>query len=138
MHPNFGYLIEREYCERLGPFRLAMIPIGAYAPRYYMQSAHVDPSQAVDLHLEVRARQSMPLHWGTFNLAIHDWAEPMERTLRAARLAGAEIITPRIGETVAPDRIRPSSDWWRSVRWYRAPLQHHAPAAELAAGKGVE
>ena len=53
-----------------------MIPIGAYAPRYFMQSAHIDPAQAVDIHLEVKAQQSMPIHWGTFQLTIEPILEP--------------------------------------------------------------
>jgi N-acyl-phosphatidylethanolamine-hydrolysing phospholipase D len=62
--------------QRLGPFRLAMIPIGAYAPRYFMQSAHIDPAQAVDIHLKVKAQQSLPIHWGTFQLTIEPILEP--------------------------------------------------------------
>jgi N-acyl-phosphatidylethanolamine-hydrolysing phospholipase D len=64
--------------ERLGPFRLAMIPIGAYAPRYFMQSAHIDPAQAIDVHLEVKAQQSLPIHWGTFQLTIEPILEPAQ------------------------------------------------------------
>ena len=66
----------REIGERLGPFRLAMIPIGGYAPRYFMASAHIDPAQAVDVHLEVGAQQSLPIHWGTFQLTIEPILEP--------------------------------------------------------------
>ena len=96
----------REIGERLGPFRLAMIPIGAYAPRYYMQSAHVDPSQAVDLHLEVRARQSMPLHWGTFQLTIEPLLEPAQLLVAEMQKRGLPLEQFRpvdIGETLVLD-----------------------------------
>jgi N-acyl-phosphatidylethanolamine-hydrolysing phospholipase D len=93
----------RDIGERLGPFRLAMIPIGAYAPRYYMQNAHVDPAQAVDLHLEVRAQQSMPLHWGTFQLTIEPLLEPAQLLVDEMRRRGLPLEQFRpvdIGETL--------------------------------------
>jgi len=68
----------KEIGERLGPFRLALIPIGAYAPRYFMASSHIDPAQAVDIHLEVGAEQSLPIHWGTFQLTIEPILEPAQ------------------------------------------------------------
>ena len=89
--------------ERLGPFRLAMIPIGAYAPRYFMGSAHIDPAQAVDVHLEVRAQQSLPVHWGTFQLTIEPILEPpaLLRAETARRGLPPDAFRPaRIGETL--------------------------------------
>ena len=96
----------REIGARLGPFRLAMIPIGAYAPRYFMASAHVDPAQAVDLHLEVGAEQSMPIHWGTFQLTIEPILEPAELLVDAMdqRSLPRESFRPvKIGETLILD-----------------------------------
>ncbi len=93
----------RQIGERLGPFRLAMIPIGAYAPRYFMGSAHIDPAQAVDVHLEVGARQSLPIHWGTFQLTIEPILEPAKllRAETAARGLPPDEFRPiKIGETL--------------------------------------
>ena len=89
--------------ERLGPFRLAMIPIGAYAPRYFMGSAHVDPAQAVDVHVELGAQQSMPIHWGTFQLTIEPFMEPPQLLVEEMRRRGLplEQFRPvKIGETL--------------------------------------
>jgi len=61
---------------RLGPFDLAMIPIGAYNPRSVMQTIHVNPAEAVRIHLEVRSRQSVACHWGTFRLTDEPLGEP--------------------------------------------------------------
>ena len=80
-----------------------MIPIGAYAPRYFMGSAHIDPAQAVDVHLEVGAQQSLPIHWGTFQLTIEPILEPAQllRAETAARGLPAEQFRPaKIGETL--------------------------------------
>ena len=93
----------RQIGERLGPFRLAMIPIGAYAPRYFMGSAHIDPAQAVDVHLEVRAQQSLPIHWGTFQLTIEPILEPaaLLRDATASRGLPPDAFRPAtIGETL--------------------------------------
>ncbi len=89
--------------ERLGPFRLAMIPIGAYAPRYFMGSAHVEPSQAVDIHLEVNAQQSLPIHWGTFQLTIEPILEParlLTAEMKKRGLALEQFQPVKIGDTL--------------------------------------
>jgi N-acyl-phosphatidylethanolamine-hydrolysing phospholipase D len=100
-----GYNAEyfRDIGTHLGPFRLAMIPIGAYAPRYFMQSAHIDPAQAVDIHLEVGAEQSLPIHWGTFQLTIEPILEPPQLLTEEMRRRGLplEQFRPlKIGETL--------------------------------------
>lgn len=92
--------------ERLGPFRLAMIPIGAYAPRYFMKAAHVDPAQAVDIHLEVKAQQTLPIHWGTFQLTIEPILEPAQLLVEAMKqraLALEQFQPVKIGETLILD-----------------------------------
>jgi L-ascorbate metabolism protein UlaG (beta-lactamase superfamily) len=61
---------------RLGPFDLAALPIGAYAPRWFMHGQHVDPAEAVRLHRELGCRQSLAIHWGAFELADDPLDEP--------------------------------------------------------------
>ena len=100
---GYSDTVFREIGVRLGPFRLAMIPIGAYAPRYFMGSAHIDPAQAVDVHIEVGAEQSLPIHWGTFQLTIEPILEPArlldEETTR--RDLPPEAFRPyKIGDTL--------------------------------------
>ena len=80
--------------------------IGAYAPRYFMASAHVDPAQAVDLHLEVGAEQSMPIHWGTFQLTIEPFKEPPRLLVDEMHRRGLALESFRpvkIGETLVLD-----------------------------------
>ena len=92
--------------DRLGPFELAMIPIGAYAPRYFMESVHIDPAEAVEIHVEVGAEKSLPIHWGTFQLTIEPFLEPPQLLLEATRERGLpdEAFRPvKVGETLVFD-----------------------------------
>jgi len=98
---------------RFGGFDLALIPIGAYQPRWFMQPQHVDPDEAVKIHRDLGARVSAGMHWGTFRLTDEPLDEP-PRQLAAARVrAGLEekdFFAMAIGETRlldALDRPRP-------------------------------
>ncbi|KAJ8382056.1 hypothetical protein SKAU_G00028340 [Synaphobranchus kaupii] len=72
-----GYCsVFEEIGKRFGPFDLAAIPIGAYLPRNVMQSQHVDPEEAVRIHIDLQAKHSVAIHWGTFALAYEYYLEP--------------------------------------------------------------
>ena len=62
--------------DRLGPFDLAAIPIGAYEPRWFMKESHCDPAEAVEIHQALQSRRSVAIHFDTFNLADEPQAEP--------------------------------------------------------------
>lgn len=93
----------------LGPFDLTVIKIGAYGPTW--PDIHVNPEQGVAMHLAVRGKLMLPVHWGTFNLAYHDWNEPPERLIRAAagRIA---FVLPRPGDVVDVRSPQPVTRWW--------------------------
>ena len=81
-----------------GPFDLALIPIGAYAPRWFMQVVHMTPEEAVQAHHALRARTSLAMHHGVFRLTCEPVGEPAQR-LAAAR-GQADFRLPDIGETI--------------------------------------
>jgi len=101
---------------RLGPFDMAFIKIGAYGPGAAWTDIHMTPEQAVQVNRDVRARRMFPVHWSTFNLAYHDWDEPIRRTVAEATRAGVDLVTPRLGEWVDADREFRSTRWWEAVR----------------------
>ena len=73
-----------EYAEiatRLGPFDLVMLEVGAFHPRW--GEIHLGPDNALEAHALLGGGALLPVHWGTFNLAIHAWDEPAETLLRA-------------------------------------------------------
>ena len=68
---------------RFDPIRLALLPIGSYLPRWFMQPAHIDPAQAVSAHHALGARTSIPVHYGTFALGDDGEEEPVEELREA-------------------------------------------------------
>ena len=85
-----------------GGFDLALIAIGAYAPRWFMKDQHVDPAEALQIHRDVGARRSLGIHWGTFELTDEALDEPPERLAVARReqgLAEDDFFVLAIGET---------------------------------------
>ena len=78
----------REIGTRLGPIDLAALPIGAYAPRWFMRGQHVDPAQAVQLHRELACRRSLAIHWGAFELADEPLDEPPRLLAEALQAQG--------------------------------------------------
>ncbi len=107
-----GYFEEfRRVGERDGPFDLALIKIGAYGSTW--PEIHMTAEEAVQTHLDVRGGLLLPVHWGTFNLAPHDWREPAERVLAAAGARGVRLVLPRPGEPIEPARAPEPAAWWR-------------------------
>ncbi len=106
----------RQIGERFGPFDLAFIKIGAYGPSRSWHDIHMSAEEAVQAHQDLRARRMVPVHWATFNLAFHDWDEPVRRAGAAAQAAGVTLLTPRIGEWVDAAQPFASQRWWEAVR----------------------
>lgn len=96
-----------------GPFDLTLLPIGAYHPAW--PDIHMNPEEAVRAHLDVAEAGSgllVPIHWATFRLAPHPWAEPVHRLLVAADPAGVALAIPKPGQRV--DAGSPVLDpWWQ-------------------------
>ncbi len=85
---------------RFGPMRLALLPIGAYEPRWLTAYQHMDPNEAVRAHLELAAAASLAVHFGTFELSDEGQAEPvaaLARALAAAGLADTAFNAPHFG-----------------------------------------
>ncbi|XP_038597431.1 N-acyl-phosphatidylethanolamine-hydrolyzing phospholipase D isoform X1 [Tachyglossus aculeatus] len=74
--------------KRYGPFDLAAIPIGAYEPRWFMKYQHVDPEEAVRIHIDVQSKKSVAIHWGTFALANEYYLDPPAKLSEALERYG--------------------------------------------------
>jgi L-ascorbate metabolism protein UlaG (beta-lactamase superfamily) len=105
--------------ERLGPFDLVMLEVGAYHPAW--GDIHLGPENALAAHELLGGGAFLPVHWGTFNLALHAWDEPAETLLRLGSAKGAQLVMPRLGEPVEPSRVEHVNPWWRSAEALDAP-----------------
>ena len=88
--------------ERMGPMTVALLPIGAYQPRWFMHSMHINPQEAVQIHKDLRSKLSVAMHWGTFALTDEPFGEPPEllrETLRAENLTERDFWIMGHGET---------------------------------------
>jgi L-ascorbate metabolism protein UlaG (beta-lactamase superfamily) len=96
-----------------GPFDLVLLEVGAYHPAW--GSIHLGPQNALAVFEMLGGGTLLPVHWGTFNLALHDWDEPAETLLALADESGARILTPRLGSAFEPAHVERSIPWWREV-----------------------
>ncbi|MCA9625038.1 MAG: MBL fold metallo-hydrolase [Myxococcales bacterium] len=101
-----------------GPFDVTMVEVGAYHRAW--PDWHMGPEQAVAAHHMLRGRVFIPIHWGLFDLALHGWTEPVERTLVAAEEGNARVLVPRPGESLEPGHAKATARWWPTVPWQTA------------------
>jgi L-ascorbate metabolism protein UlaG (beta-lactamase superfamily) len=105
-----------EYAEirqRLGPFDLVMLEVGAFHPAW--GDIHLGPENALQALALLGGGMFLPVHWGTFNLAMHAWDEPAETLLELAPAQGTHLVMPRLGEPVEPSRVERVTPWWRGA-----------------------
>ena len=112
--------------ERLGPFDLVMLEVGAFHPSW--GDIHLGPENALKAHALLGGGALLPVHWGTFSLALHAWDEPAETLLALAPKHDARLLMPRLGEPVQPAQMEDVTPWWRGVQGQRrgqaaAPLE---------------
>lgn len=96
---------------RGGGFDLALLPIGAYQPRWFLAEQHIDPAEAVQIHRDLGAKRSVGIHWGTFELSDESLDQPPKDLALAANAQGlkeGDFRVMAIGETrLIPPRPKP-------------------------------
>ncbi|MFT4176173.1 MAG: MBL fold metallo-hydrolase [Luteolibacter sp.] len=100
-----------EIGRRFGPFDVTLIESGAYNEQW--PYVHMHPPQTIQAHRDLRGRWLLPLHNGTFDLAMHIWEEPLDEVLRLATESGIDISTPMMGERVDLNAPHIGTRWWR-------------------------
>jgi L-ascorbate metabolism protein UlaG (beta-lactamase superfamily) len=103
-----------EIGERFGPFDLALMETGAYNAQW--PYVHMHPPQTVQAHQDLRGRWLLPIHNGTFDLAMHGWDDPFEQVLRFAAARGVPVATPMMGERIDMNAPHEGSRWWRALQ----------------------
>ena len=96
--------------DKYGPFDITLMETGAYDPQW--PHVHMQPEETLQAHQDLRGKWLMPIHNGTFDLAMHTWHQPFDRITALAAENNVAIATPRMGEKLditAPD---PGTAWW--------------------------
>ena len=100
----------KEIGERLGPFDICMLEIGAYNEEW--EAIHMGPEKAIQATIDLGKPLLLPIHWGTFSLAMHSWKEPVERLIEEAVKKNVNLVLPAPSETVIVNQEPYNSGWW--------------------------
>ena len=115
--------------ERLGPFDLTMLEVGAFHPAW--GDIHLGPENALRAH-SMLGGAFMPVHWGTFSLALHAWDQPAEKLVELAPRTSAQLLMPRLGEPVEPAHGKDVDPWWRGIDTVQTASRAQKIGAEIA------
>ena len=100
--------------ERFGPFDVALVETGAYDQQW--PDVHMQPEETLQAALDLQGKWLVPIHNGTFDLALHRWQEPLERISALAAKRGLPLATPLIGEPLSLKQPQPGQAWWRALK----------------------
>jgi L-ascorbate metabolism protein UlaG (beta-lactamase superfamily) len=112
--------------DRLGPFDLVMLEVGAFHPAW--GDIHLGPDNALKAFSLLGSGVFLPVHWGTFALAMHAWDQPAERLLELAAKENVRLSMPRLGQPIEPDHADSVVPWWREVDTSVAPASRRGPS----------
>ncbi|MBA3828678.1 MAG: MBL fold metallo-hydrolase [Taibaiella sp.] len=101
----------KEIGDKYGPFDLTLLEIGAYNENW--ADIHMGPENAANAHIALMGKVMMPIHWGTFNLALHAWTEPVERLLQYAAEKNITLMLPVPGIPTEVPTATYNSEWWK-------------------------
>jgi len=96
--------------EKYGPFDLTMLEIGASSP--YWPDIHMGPEKAMKAHTDLQGKLLLPIHWGTFNLAMHPWKEPVQKIIELANEMNQKLLLPVPGKINEINGNEFISRWW--------------------------
>lgn len=99
-----------EIDEKLGPFDIALLPIGAYNEAWH--DIHMNPEEAVDAFQQMRAKRFFPIHWGTFDLALHSWYEPIKDLISISEDKNIPLISLPQGQWFNSEVSNQDKNWW--------------------------
>ena len=96
-----------------GPFDAALVQVGAYSDAW--PDIHMTPEEGIQTGLDLRAGLVIPVHWCSYVLALHSWAEPADRAWREAKARSVALAVPRPGERVDVDDPPDVDGWWQLI-----------------------
>jgi L-ascorbate metabolism protein UlaG (beta-lactamase superfamily) len=100
--------------DKFGPFAITLMETGAYDKRWPF--IHMQPEETMQAHLDLKGHWLLPIHNGTFDLAMHPWFEPFERITALGVEKGVPVTTPRMGEALNLRQPHAGQRWWAASR----------------------
>jgi L-ascorbate metabolism protein UlaG (beta-lactamase superfamily) len=101
---------------KYGPFDISLMECGQYNENWKL--IHMIPEETVQASIDLKSKLTLPMHWGAFTLAFHNWTDPIERILTEASKLNLPITTPEIGEQVTIGSITfPIKKWWEIYKY---------------------
>ncbi len=102
----------KEIGRKYGPFDIAFMECGQYDEAW--PYIHMMPEESLKAFEDLKGgNYLMPIHWGKFELGLHEWTEPVERLLRASKKTDINILTPKIGENLLIENNIETTSWWK-------------------------
>ncbi len=103
----------KEIGDQYGPFDISLLECGQYNKDWH--AIHMMPEETAQAAVDLRSKLFMPIHWGAFTLAFHDWTDPAERVTRAAKKLNQPVTTPKIGQPIVIGATDyPTTKWWEN------------------------
>ncbi|NOH62376.1 MBL fold metallo-hydrolase [Vibrio sp. RE88] len=118
----------KEIGKKLGPFDMAFIEVAANVKEgkgFPVENwGHMQARHTMQAFMDLGAEQLFPVHWSTFELFAHRWDEPMTDLIEEAKVTGAKLVTPMVGETLELNDEINTSFWWKNQneKWVKGDL----------------
>ena len=109
-----GYDVHyKQIGDKFGPIDLVFIDSGQYNARW--REVHNLPEEAVQASIDLKGRYLVPVHWGMFNLAIHNWYDPIQESVRFSKKHNVKLMTPKLGQLISMEEQTLTIDWWSNL-----------------------
>ena len=102
----------KEIGNMYGPFDFAMMECGQYNEQW--AQIHMMPEETIQASIDIQSKLTMPIHWGSFKLALHSWDDPIVRASKKANELNVNLTTPKVGESVVLNVSIPTDKWWQA------------------------
>ena len=76
---------------------------------------HNLPEEAVQASIDLKGRYLVPVGWGMFNLAIHNWYDPIQESVKFSKKHNVKLMTPKLGQLISMEEQTMTTDWWSNL-----------------------
>lgn len=104
----------KEVGDKLGPFDFAFVECGQYNENWHQ--IHMFPEEGIQASIDFNVTKIMPVHWGAFALAQHNWEEPVERFYKEALRKNIPLYIPKLGELFDIQKTPKQELWWETIK----------------------